>query len=292
MIQDISPYEFHNEYTDRAPLPEDTVFVFDGKSVLCCEDGHGSLRFPLISDLTGENTPESDKSGSVLRYLFRISSKSYFLLLHKEPDADAIEIQGYSYKPLWEIIDVEYPVADFAVTTAFHLFTWYDKNRFCGRCGSSVMLEHDKQERMLRCPSCGNMVFPTIAPAVIIGVTWGEKILMTKYAGRDYEGWALIAGFCEIGETVEDTVHREAMEEAGVRVTNLRYVGSQPWGSDSNVLMGFFCDVDGDPEIHMDAEELARAQWVDRSDVPDIHDNISLTGHLIELFRKGENTNI
>ena len=149
-------------------------------------------------------------------------------------------------------------------------------------------MEHDKQERMLRCPVCGNMVFPMIAPAVIVGVTWGEKLLMTKYAGREYGGWALIAGFCEVGETVEDTVHREVMEEAGVHVTNLRYIGSQPWGSDSNVLMGFFCDVDGDPEIHMDAEELARAQWVDRSDVPDIHDNISLTGHLIELFRKGK----
>ena len=69
---------------------------------------------------------------------------------------------------------------------------------------------------MLRCSACGNMVFPTIAPAVIVGVIDGDKILMTKYAGREYTGWALIAGFCEIGETVEDTVRREVLEEAGI----------------------------------------------------------------------------
>ena len=76
---------------------------------------------------------------------------------------------------------------------------------------------------MMKCPSCGNMVFPKIAPAVIVGVTNGDKILMTKYAGREYKKYALIAGFTEIGETAEQTVEREVMEEVGLHVKNIRY---------------------------------------------------------------------
>ena len=93
-------------------------------------------------------------------------------------------------------------------------------------------------QRMLQCPCCANMVFPKIAPAVIVGVTHGDKILMTKYAGREYKRYALIAGFTEIGETAEETVKREVMEEVGLTVKNIRYYKSQPWGFDSNLLLG------------------------------------------------------
>ena len=88
---------------------------------------------------------------------------------------------------------------------------------------------------MLQCPVCNNMVFPKIAPAVIIGLTNNDQIMMTKYAGREYKRYALIAGFTEIGETAEETVHREVMEEVGLKVKNIRYYKSQPWGFDSNL---------------------------------------------------------
>lgn len=82
---------------------------------------------------------------------------------------------------------------------------------------------------MMRCEYCGQMEFPKICPAVIIGVTDGNRLLMSKYAGRDYKKYALIAGFAEIGETIEETVQREVMEEVGLKVKNLRYYKSQPW---------------------------------------------------------------
>ena len=75
--------------------------------------------------------------------------------------------------------------------------------------------------------------------------------MMTKYAGREYKRYALIAGFTEIGETVEETVHREVMEEVGLKVKNIRYYKSQPWGFDSNLLMGFFCDLAEEGEIRL-----------------------------------------
>ena len=93
------------------------------------------------------------------------------------------------------------------------------------------------------------MVFPKIAPAVIVGVTNGRKILMTKYANREYKRYALIAGFTEIGETAEETVAREVKEEVGLSVKNIRYYKSQPWGFDSNLLLGYFCELDDEGDV-------------------------------------------
>ena len=139
---------------------------------------------------------------------------------------------------------------------------------------------------MLQCPVCNNMVFPKIAPAVIIGLTNNDQIMMTKYAGREYKRYALIAGFTEIGETAEETVHREVMEEVGLKVKNIRYYKSQPWGFDSNLLMGFFCDLAEEGEIRLEEEELSLAEWVDYRDVPDDLEGLSLTREMMTYFRK------
>ena len=126
-------------------------------------------------------------------------------------------------------------------------------------------------ERMLQCPVCNNMVFPKIAPAVIIGLTNNDQIMMTKYAGREYKRYALIAGFTEIGETAEETVHREVMEEVGLKVKNIRYYKSQPAE---------------EGEIRLEEEELSLAEWVDYRDVPDDPEGLSLTREMMTYFRK------
>jgi len=140
---------------------------------------------------------------------------------------------------------------------------------------------------MLRCPDCGNMIFPRISPAVIVGITDGDRLLMSKYAGRSYTHYALIAGYTEIGETMEQTVQREVMEEVGLKVKNIRYYKSQPWGVDGNVLMGFYCDLDGDDTIHIDEKELALAEWHHRRAIPSQDDGISLTREMIRVFEEG-----
>jgi len=131
------------------------------------------------------------------------------------------------------------------------------------------------------------MIFPKIAPAVIVAVLNGNRILMTKYAGRPYKKYALIAGFTEIGETVEETVAREVMEEVGLKVKNIRYYKSQPWGVDSNLLLGFFADLDGDDTICLDEEELSEADWFERDAMPAHDDGISLTREMMGAFEKG-----
>ena len=114
----------------------------------------------------------------------------------------------------------------------------------------------------------------------------GERILLTKYAGRNNPNYALIAGFTEIGETAEETVMREVYEEVGVRVKNLRYYKTQPWGMASDLLIGYYAELDGDPSITLDRNELSTGLWMDRKDIIIEDEDFSLTREMIVRFAK------
>ena len=174
----------------------------------------------------------------------------------------------------------------FARITATQLHRWKESRRFCGRCGHET--EDSKTERAVVCPFCGQTEYPKICPAVIVAVHDGDRLLLTRYRGRPFKKYALIAGFNEIGESIEDTVHREVMEEAGLRVKNLRFYKSQPWVFTDTLLMGFVCELDGSDKITVQESELAEAAWHLRSELPEDHSNISLTGEMIECFRQGK----
>ena len=137
------------------------------------------------------------------------------------------------------------------------------------------------------CPACGNRVYPRINPAVIVGVIDGDRLLITRYKSG-FRHNALIAGFTEIGETAEQTAAREVREEVGLRVKNLRYYQSQPWGIASDLLMGFFCEVDGDPTIRRDDSELGYAEWVRREEIVLQPSDYSLTNQMMKIFRDGK----
>ena len=192
---------------------------------------------------------------------------------------------SYTYVRMSDVRRMRAKAQVLAAATAWHLYVWYRDNRFCGRCGGRLV--HSETMRMLSCPSCGNQIFPKIAPAVIVGVTDKERILMTKYANREYKRYALIAGFTEIGETAEETVRREVYEEVGLRVKHIRYYKSQPWGFDSNLLLGYFCELDDMHEIRLDTEELATAEWVHYSEITDDEEGLSLTREMMTVFRDG-----
>ena len=142
-------------------------------------------------------------------------------------------------------------------------------------------------ERARVCPACALTVYPKICPAVIVAVTDGDRLLLTKYRGRAFKRYALVAGFHEIGETIEDTVRREVFEETGLRVKNLRYYKSQPWVFTDSLLLGFFCELDGSDKITLQENELSEAGWYHRTEIPDDYSSISLTGEMIGSFRAG-----
>ena len=121
-------------------------------------------------------------------------------------------------------------------------------------------------------------------------MTNGDKILVTKYR-TGFEHFALVAGFTEIGETIEETVHREVMEEVGLKVKNLRFYKSQPWSFSDTVLMGFFCDLDGELEdIRLVINELKEARFLTRDELPERKCEASMTAEMMQLFKEGKVT--
>ena len=274
MLQDLETGRLENEFYNISAAAEDVVLCFyDGQVLLSKKED----RLPTLADI------QSVQDGGVTRYAFCINGTKYFLWLSFEPVTPAGD---FFYKSVRQLRDLKYKEICFAAMTGLHLYNWYRLNRICGCCGTPT--EHDDKERMLRCPKCNNMIFPRISPAVIVAVTNGDRLLLSKYAGREYTRYALLAGYTEIGETIEQTVSREVMEEVGLRVKNLRYYKSQPWGVDGNVLMGFFCDLDGSDAIHIDQNELSMAAWYPRDALPAHDDGFSLTREMIGVFEKGE----
>lgn len=279
MIQDIYPHKLFNQYKGLAnPEITDTVLnIFDGKILVFEADfADKKLSFPSIG-LLGENRE--------YRYLFAIDKQSYFLL-EGELDGDSVP-EGYNYVTE-RSIRTEGMGPDeevFAAITGKHLSDWYRDSKFCGRCGSRMI--HSAKERAMKCDNCGNRVYPRIMPAVIVGVKNNDKLLITRYK-TGFAHNALIAGFTEIGETMEETVEREVMEEAGLRVKNIKYYKSQPWGSANDILLGYYCEVDGDDSITMDSEELKYAEWVKREEIVLQPGSFSLTNEMMRMFKEGK----
>ena len=298
MIQDIYPLKLDNSFVNRKPLPEDKVLYFKDHALFAYYDKEKlELCFPSLADVSAEvvtDVEEEETKAQNIVYLFSIGEKRFFLLLDQEDEENHIEnyienpsLGPYSFIPMNEVrrIHLSSNQDVFAACTAYHLWHWYRTSRFCGACGGKTV--RDQKERAMVCLSCSNIIYPRINPAVIIGVKNGEKLLLTRYR-TGYAHNALVAGFTEIGETLEETVKREVMEEVGLKVKNIRYYKSQPWGVAQDILMGFYCDVDGEDAIQMDENELKYAEWVQREEIVLQPSDYSLTNEMMKMFREGK----
>lgn len=272
MVQDIHPSKFYNEYNPCEISDKDYLIFFnsEGKILLGNDDDRVDFPTGVFRNLTED-----------IRYLFSIDDRKYFLAVGDiEPD-----IEGYTYYGIRQVRNLFDGKEVFAVFTAYHLCKWYNDNMFCGKCAGKLVV--DEKERALRCPECGNVIYPRINPAVIVGVIKNDSILITRYR-TGYAHNALVAGFTEIGETLEETVAREVMEETGVKVKNICYYKSQPWGMAQDILVGFFCEADGEGVIRMDENELKFAGWVKRDELELQPNSLSLTNEMMKRFKDGE----
>lgn len=274
MFQDIAPHVYHNEMRFRQPEPDDFVLHYCEKGLLYLRETPDGIELPTLGQMGADKTQ--------LTYLFSVDDHAYDLLAGETPFP---ETDGWHYAPTVQLRSLEPGEQMFAAAVGESLFRWYRHQRFCGACGTPM--EQSRTERAMVCPRCGNTVYPKICPAVICAVYDGDRLLLTRYRGRAFKKYALIAGFHEIGETIEDTVRREVMEETGVRIKNPRFYKSQPWVYTDSLLMGFFAELDGSDAITMQEDELSEAAWFSRSDIPCDHSHISLTGEMIERFRQG-----
>ena len=288
MIQDIAPAHLNNHY-DPAKIADENsiILVFSDKKNLLgrLDSATKEISFPRFKDF---KTIEKEN----LTYLFSVDDEDFFLLLNDSENKDFLNSSAVSSYDFYNLRDFRsiyyYPQTYvYASFTAYQLAEWYMVTTFCGKCGAEN--EHSKKERAMICPKCGNIIYPRINPAVIIGVIDKDanKLLVTRYK-VGYGHNALVAGFTEIGETLEETVSREVMEEAGIHVTNIRYYKSQPWGIASDILVGFFCEVTGSRNITMDNNELKFASWLSPEEIELQPLEYSLTNEMMKVFKEGD----
>ncbi|WP_371373164.1 NAD(+) diphosphatase [Sporomusa aerivorans] len=162
---------------------------------------------------------------------------------------------------------------------AFQLVNWNRLTRFCGKCAAPTEIKQNELAK--QCPACGAVYYPRISPAVIVAVVRDDKILLAHNKNFRASWYSVIAGFVEPGETFEDCVKREVAEEVGLRVTNIRYFGSQPWPFPDSLMVGFIAEYESG-DIMVDGDEIDAAAWYGKDNLPPCPGGNTIAGQLIE----------
>jgi NAD+ diphosphatase len=247
-------------------------FVIQGDKILARREA-GAVQIPLVHDVS-----DLGLAAERAHYLGTIDGVP---CRTAEVPLAAAAPAGWSFDGLRSffgaISDVFFTVA----ARALEVGEWDRSHRFCGSCGTPTIVKAD--ERARECPSCGSLSYPRISPAVIMAVTRGKKILLAR-ARRFPPGFhSVLAGFVEPGETLEQCVSREVMEETGIALKNIRYFASQPWPFPHSLMIAFTAEHAGG-EIRVDTSELVEADWYSADALPSIPDRMTVARRLIDWF--------
>ena len=282
----------------RAKDADDHAFLFGGGEMLV---NRGSV--PRVSDVEayfstcGDERPLTE-SGQSLRggiYLGRIGNRScyaYSLPLRSSggssaaicaAPAESSPADGQEFVVLRRYLSELDEDICAAACLAAHLVHWNDKTHFCGRCGSEFSWHGS--ERAKKCCSCGNIEFPRISPAIIIAVRKDGKLLLAHNRNFPEGRYSLLAGFMEMGETIEETAAREVREEAGIEIENIRYLASQCWPFPDSLMIGLEADYKSG-ELVPDGEEIIHAEWYDSDHFPSIPGKGTIARRIIDRYTK------
>ena len=169
------------------------------------------------------------------------------------------------------------------ISRGLQIITWSKTNKFCGVCGSP--LKEEKHERAMKCTNCdADPVYPRISPCVITLIHKENKVLLAHNVNFPENFYSTLAGFIEPGESAEEALKREVMEEIGVEVDNINYFESQAWPFPSQLMLGYFAEYKSG-QITPDNIEIDQADWFDINNLPNVPpSNISISGKLIEAY--------
>lgn len=248
-------------------------FLFKGYELLIYADPlTQGYSVPFFADIEGLRHIICD-----VQYLGQIDGKDSYIA----SISGCLNLKGYILKGLrylyHEIGDDWYMLAN----RACHLSNWMKMNRHCGRCGE--IMNHSSDEVAMFCTNCGNIVYPRISPAVIVAITKGEQILLAHAARFSDRIYSVIAGYVEAGETLEDCVRREVMEEVGLCVKNIKYFSSQPWPYPDSLMVAFTAEHESG-NVNVDGKEIEEANWYSKDDLPDLPSAASVAMRLIEAW--------
>jgi len=257
---------------DLEATPGDSalVFAFHESRLLVRRDEERAQapRFGEVAALLGAATAHL--------YLGRLDGRPCFgIPLPAEPEPPP----GYAFAGLRELFGrLEEPVHGVA-GRAFQILEWYASHAFCGRCGTATDLVAN--ERARGCPKCGATYFPRINPAVIMLVERQGEMLLAR--NKLFRGpfYSCLAGFVEPGESLEEAVAREVMEEVGIEVERISYFASQPWPFPSQLMIGFTASYRSG-EIRVQDSEIIDAGWFGPGPLPELPGRFSLARRLID----------
>jgi NAD+ diphosphatase len=246
---------------------EGRLYVITGQA-LCVtyEAGRGEPRVPV---------------GPVPRaalYLGELSGVPCFARLLGEGEAAPEGTDPIALRQLFGAL----PDDDFGVAgRALGITAWDRDHRFCGRCGAAT--ERSRTERVRTCSRCGHGAYPRLSPAIIALIERDGRALLARNARFPVPFFSTLAGFVEVGESLEAAVAREIHEEAGIAITDIRYFGSQPWPFTGSLMIGFTARWAGG-EIVAEPSEIADADWFLPDELPRIPPKLSIARELIDDF--------
>lgn len=276
MIQDIAPDKFDNTYLPGIKMEEDDfVLHYNGNLLLLKLDGD-EFRLPQKRDF-----PEL-KQNAETTFLFSLNNIPCFLVWN---DLSADD-EKLVYREINFFRTINQKEIAWLSIAGFHLMNWYSHNKYCGKCGTPTRIKID--ERAIICPVCNTVFYPKISPAVIVAITCRDKILLAHNANFPGHWYSLVAGYADVGESLEETLIREVKEEVGLDIRNIRYYKSQPWPLSGSLMIGFVAEADDTQAVIIDNKEIAEAGWFTRGSLPNHPSNISIAGEMIQKFEKGE----
>lgn len=237
----------------------------------------------ILINVKNSNIPFSK---DLSEFNFTNIKKIYLGTLKGQPCYTA-EVEETDYPEDWDLLDLRSIYSNLEediyllAGRAIQIINWDKNHQFCGKCGTPT--ETMDEEMAKFCPECGFTSFTRLSPAVITAIIKEGKLLMAKHTYHRPNRYGLIAGFVEAGETLEEAVQRETMEEVGLKVKNIKYFGSQPWPYPHSIMIGFTAEYESG-EIEVDGEEISHARWFTIDDLPEIPSRISIAGELIDWY--------
>jgi len=195
---------------------------------------------------------------------------------HVARDAEAPA--GFAFRKLRAVL-AELGEHGVLASRAFQVSEWVRTHRYCGVCATPM--RKSEKELCFHCPACGFSAYPRISPAMMVLIKRGDEILLARHATYATARYTALAGFVEAGENIEEAIHREVLEEVGLRVKDLRYFGSQSWPFPHSLMIAYTAEYAGG-ELRIQEDEIADARWFGPGDaLPDIPMVESIAGRLL-----------
>ena len=229
------------QYDTREYCEEDYILVFQNNKLLLKENS----QLLQGKDIQGE-----------AYFLFTYEAKRYYLAMEATILCPYCEVEVRHIRHMFSHDQA------LMLGVGVQLRNFYTNTKYCSRCGNKLV--RATNERAMIC-TCGYRMYPPVMPAVITMIIDRErnKVLLTRSHQMNKDAFGLVAGFLEVGETFEEGVRREIQEEVQLNIKKLTYYGNQPWGYGNNIMIAFYCELDGDPTITLQEEELSEAWWAD-----------------------------